>query len=63
MKTKYVHHGLVSLHVNFHNNRTIGTVILIKKICRWAWGRKKEPEQMIRLVLSYADATYFLKIP
>ena len=31
MKTKYVCHGLVYLHVNFHDNRTMQTVILIIK--------------------------------
>ena len=41
MKTKYVCHGLISKHVNFHNNQLAGTVILLKKICRW--GKEKEP--------------------
>ena len=40
MKTKYVCHGLIYLHVNFHDNRTMQTVILIIKNCRWG-GRKK----------------------
>ena len=40
MKTKYVSHGLNSMHVNFHDNRTMRTVILVTKNCRWG-GRKK----------------------
>ena len=42
MKTKYVCHGLISLYVNFHNNRTMWSENLLVKICRW--GEKgKEP--------------------
>ena len=29
MKTKYVCHGLIFLHVNFYDNQTMRTVILI----------------------------------
>ena len=46
MKTKYVFHGLIYLHVNFHDNRTMRTVILITKNCRWGGGgggEEKEP--------------------
>ena len=43
MKTKYVFHSLIYLHVNFHDNWTMRTVILIIKNCRW--GEKvKEPK-------------------
>ena len=43
MKTKYVFHSLIYLHVNFHDNWTMQTVILIIKNCRW--GEKvKEPK-------------------
>ena len=42
MKTNYVCHGLISLYVNFHNNRTMWSANLLVKICRW--GEKgKEP--------------------
>ena len=41
MKTKYVCHSLIYSHVNFHDNRTMRTVILIIKNCRWGGGRKK----------------------
>ena len=41
MKTKYVCHGLIFLHVNFHDNQTMRTVILIIKNWRWGGGRKK----------------------
>ena len=41
MNTKYVCHGLFYQHVNFHDNRTILTVNLIIKNCRWGGGEKK----------------------
>ena len=42
MKTKYVFHGLVYSHINFHDNQTMRTVITIIK--NWRWGEKeKEP--------------------
>ena len=37
MKTKYVCRGLISLYVNFYNNRTMWSTNLHEKICRW-WG-------------------------
>ena len=42
MKIKYVCHGLISLHVNFHDNRTKWTLTSNIKICRWG-GKEKEP--------------------
>ena len=42
MKTKYVCHGLIYLHVNFHENRTMRTEILIIKNCRWGGGGKEK---------------------
>ena len=42
LKTKYAFHGLIYLHVNFHDNRTKRTVILIIKNCRWG-EKEKEP--------------------
>ena len=41
MKTKYVSHGLISLNVNFHNNRTMWSITLLVKICRWGGGKGK----------------------
>ena len=41
MKTKYVCIGLSYWHVNFHDNRTMQTVILIIKVCRWGAKRKR----------------------
>ena len=44
MKTKYVCHGRISLHVNFHDNRTKRLVISNIKISRCGGGGKeKEP--------------------
>ena len=42
LNTKYVCYGLISLHVNFHDNRTKWTVISNWKICRWG-EKEKEP--------------------
>ena len=42
MKTKYVCRGLISLNVNFHNNRTMWSKNLHVKICRWG-EKEKEP--------------------
>ena len=38
MKTKYVYHGIISLHVNFHDNRKKRTVTLNIIICSWGGG-------------------------
>ena len=43
MKTKYVCRGLISLHVNFCNNRTMWSTNLHVKNCRWGGGKEKEP--------------------
>ena len=43
MKTKYVFHGIINLHVNFHDNQKKRTVTSIIKICRWG-GKGKEPK-------------------
>ena len=42
MKTKYAYYGLISLHANFHDNRTKSTETSNMKICRWG-GKEKEP--------------------
>ena len=41
MKTKYVCRGLISMYVNFHNNRTMQSTNLHIKFCRWG---EKETE-------------------
>ena len=46
MKTKYVCHNLISLHVNFHDNRKKRTVTLNIKICRWG-EKEKEPNSAL----------------
>ena len=38
MKTKYICRGLISLYVNFHNNRTMPSTNLHVKNCRWGGG-------------------------
>ena len=46
MKTKYVCRGIISLYVNFPNNRTMWSTNLHVKICRWGGGgggEEKEP--------------------
>ena len=42
MKTKYVCHGLFSLYVNFHNNRTMWSTVLHVKNLQ-VGGKEKEP--------------------
>ena len=32
-------YGLISLHVNLHNNRLVGKVFLVVKSCRWGKGK------------------------
>ena len=45
MKTKYVCHGVINPHVNFYDNRTMKTVILIIKTCRWGGGGGEEEKE------------------
>ena len=56
MKTRYVCHGLISLYVNFQNNRTMWSTNLLVKICRWGGGggggRKKSQQLLSTLVKS-----------
>ena len=40
MKTKYVRHSLISPHVSFHNDRTMGTVTLLVKNGKWEKGKR-----------------------
>ena len=69
MKTKYVCRGLISLYVNFHNNRTMWSTNLIVKICRWGQ-KEKEPFSLqnlrkiiIRVILTWRiKAKNFVKI-
>ena len=44
MTTKYVRRGLISLYVNFCNNRTMLSTNLHVKICRWG-GKGKRAEK------------------
>ena len=46
MKTKYVCRGLISLYVNFHNNRTMWSTNFHVKICRWGEKEKEPPRQV-----------------
>ena len=41
MKTKYVFRDLIGLYVNFHNNRTMWSINLHVKNCRWGGGERK----------------------
>ena len=41
MKTKNVCQGLISLHVNFYDNRTKLTGTSNLKNCRWGGGKEK----------------------
>ena len=44
MKTKYVCRGLISLNVNFHNNRTLSsTNSHVKKLQVGGGGKEKQP--------------------
>ena len=47
MPTKYVCRGLISLYVNFHNNRTMWSTNLHVKNCRWGEGKEKEPNALL----------------
>ena len=42
MRIKYVCRVLISLYVNFHNNRTMWSTNLHGKFCRWGGGGKGE---------------------
>ena len=44
MKIKFVCDCLIYSHVNFHDNRTMRTVILFIKNCRWGGGGWEEKE-------------------
>ena len=47
IETRYVYHGLISLHANFHDNRTKWTVTSNIKICSGGGGgggEEKEPK-------------------
>ena len=45
MKTKNVSRGLISLYVNFHNNRTMSSTNLHVKNCRWGGGGRKKSQE------------------
>ena len=54
MKTKFVFHGLISLYVNFHNNRTMWSTNLHVKFCMWG-GKEKEPKTLTNSLVSEMD--------
>ena len=58
MKFKYVYHGLISLYVNFHNNRTMWSTNSLVKICRWGGGVKGK-----RAGATYLDVNHFSCYP
>ena len=58
METKYVCRGIISLYVNFHNNRTIWSTNIHVKICRWG-GRKKS--QGLIPEFAYPASGFFLR--
>ena len=45
MKSKFVCRGLISLYVNFHNNRTMWSTNFYVKTCRWG-EKEKEPTRL-----------------
>ena len=49
MRIKYVCRVLISLYVNFHNNRTMWSTNLHVKFCRWGGGKEKEPNSIIKI--------------
>ena len=61
MLTKYVCDGLISLHINFHDNRTKWTVTSNKKICRWG-EKEKEPNILLEKILRYMKNVRFITL-
>ena len=61
MKIKYVCHGLISLHVSFHDNRTEWTVTSNIKICRWGGVRKKSPFLSCKMPCEHFLNSFILK--
>ena len=57
MKTKYVCRGLISLYVNFHNNRTMWSTKLHEKICRWG-EKEKEPTRLLVIYPIFFDFSF-----
>ena len=66
MKTKYVCRGLISLYVNFHNNRTMWLTNLHVKVCRWgregkrAWKNASHTISIYEKILIIDLSYYFL---
>ena len=56
-RTKYVCRGLISLYVNFYNNRTMWSTNLHVKICRWG-KRKKSPNEQMTAGLFFFCSTF-----
>ena len=61
MKTKCVWHILINLRVNFHNDRTLWTVVLIVKNCRWG-KKEKEPTNCYDLAFFLSPICEFLHL-
>ena len=48
MKTKYVCRGLISLYINFQNNRTILSTNFYVKNCMWGGKRKRALQYYVK---------------
>ena len=55
MKTKYVCRGLISLYVNFHNNRTMWSTNLHVKICRWGGEGKRALVSKVDYIFQFSQ--------
>ena len=55
MKTKNVSRGLISLYVNFHNNRTMSSTNLHVKSCRWGGGKRAKKSYYFQKISETAE--------
>ena len=60
MKTKYVCRALISLYVNFYNNRTMWSTNLHVKICRWGGGKRAKLGSLASQALGISLIKFFL---
>ena len=60
MKIKYVCRDLISLYENFHNNRTMRTLNLHVKNCRWG-EKEKEPTTLL-VTIVFQNSLKFLQM-
>ena len=58
MKIKYVCRGLISLYINFHNNRTMWSTNLHVKIGRWG-GEERKPWTLFPFPPTAIDSFFF----